>query len=325
MRQIALRLRPRAFGVYARSTIRTTLPSQARTSSLPPPIRASSEWSEILPSTRRSRPCRNTRMRLSRSSCPSVTADVITARGFRNVFRLPTKDSTEGQLFARTFLAGRKATTVIAVATEGDYGHSVAEGLVTQAKVDKHDAELLNVNATADPENTAAIIIKRDASLVFLAGKPERFGPLAKALRSQNYKGDLAASDAFFTMSVLDPYGKALSGATVATSTPPLERIPTMISLLRDFHAEVGDIDAFSAYGYAAAAIVDRGCRTVQRARSICTSLQQMQQGGAYNLLVGQYAFSFSGDASLPNIYFYTLSPTGFTFERAAVPNGFVV
>ena len=53
--------------------------------------------------------------------------------------------------------------------------------------------------------------------------------------------------------------------------------------------------------------------------------MQQMQQGGAYNLLTGQYAFNYSGDASLPNIYLYRLTMKGFTFAKPAITDGFVV
>jgi branched-chain amino acid transport system substrate-binding protein len=254
---------------------------------------------------------------------PSVTADVITARGFHNVFRLPTKDSSEGQLFARSALRG-KNLTVVAVATKGDYGEDTANGFISQAKVDKHDATLVDAAATGDPENIAAVILKHNPTIVFLAGKPDRFGPIAKALRKQGYKGDFGASDGFFSSSVVDPYGEVLNGTLVATSTPPLDRIPTIISLLRDFQSEVGNINAFSAYGYAAAQLIIAAAGRAN-ARDRFGLLTSMQQGGAYNLIVGQYAFNFTGDATLPNIYLYRLTPKGFTFERAAVPSGFVV
>jgi hypothetical protein len=39
---------------------------------------------------------------------------------------------------------------------------------------------------------------------------------------------------------------------------------------------------------------------------------------------VGQYSFNYSGDATLPNIYLFTVSPTGFTFSKPAFANGFV-
>lgn len=254
---------------------------------------------------------------------PSVTADVVTRRGFRNIFRLPTKDSSEGQLFARSVLAKHQGT-IIALSTSGDYGEDVASGLVSQAKANHRDADVINVLPTNSPENIAAVVIKRNATFVFLAGKPDRFGPIAKALRAQGYKGDFGASDAFFTGTVIDPYGDALDSALVSSSTPPIDRIPSMVSIIRDFQGEVGGIDSFEAFGYAAAQLLIAAAGRAN-AKDRFALLTQMQQGGAYNLLVGQYAFNFSGDATLPNIYLYRLTSKGFTFEKSAVPSGFVV
>lgn len=255
---------------------------------------------------------------------PSVTADVITKRGFRNVFRLPTKDSSEGELFTRSVLTGHKYSKIVALATDGEYGSDVASGLVAQAKANHHDAEVVNVNPTGDPENIAAVIIKRDVDFVFFAGKPDRMGPIAKALRKQGYKGDFGASDSFFSGAVIDPYGDAMEGALVASSTPPIDRIPSMATLVHDFQGEVGGIDAFEAFGYAAAQLLIQASGRAN-AKDRFALLTQLQQGGAYNLLVGQYAFNFAGDATLPNIYLYRLTKKGFTFERSAVPSGFVV
>ena len=255
---------------------------------------------------------------------PSVTADVITKRGFRNVYRLPTKDSSEGQLFARSVLPKHTTANVIAVTMKGDYGADVADGLVAQAKADHHDADVVEVDPTNDPQNIAAVINKRDASFVFFAGKPDHLGPIANALRKRGYKGDFGASDSFFSGTVIDPYGDAMNGTLVASSTPPIDRIPSMLTLVRDFQNEVGGIDAFEAFGYAAAQLLIMGSGRAN-AKDRFALLTQLQQGGAYNLLVGQYAFNFTGDATLPNIYLYKMTPKGFTFEKSAVPSGFVV
>ncbi len=255
---------------------------------------------------------------------PSVTADVITRRGFRNIYRLPTKDSTEGQLFARSVFSKHNALKVIALTMKGDYGADVAAGLVAQAKNDHHDADIIEVEPTNDPENIAAVVIKRDPSFVFFAGKPDHLGPIANALRKRGYKGDFGASDGFFTGTVIEPFGDAMDGTLVASSTPPIDRIPSMLTLIRDFQGEVGGIDAFEAFGYAAAQLLIMASGRAN-AKDRFALLTQLQQGGAYNLLVGQYAFNFAGDATLPNIYLYKMTPKGFTFEKSAVPSGFVV
>lgn len=254
---------------------------------------------------------------------PALTADTLTARGYHNVFRLPTKDSSEGQLFARAVL-DRKSTVVRAIAIEGEYGMDVARAFVQQAKSDRHDAETVVALATNDPENIAAVALKSPPKLIFLAGKPDRLGPIAKALRKQGYTGDFGCSDGFFSTAITEPYGELLNGSLVASSTPPLERVPSIFQLLQDFRGEVGDVDGFSAYGYAAAQLLIQAAGRAN-GNDRFSLLTQLQSGGTFNLLVGQYSFGYSGDAILPNIYLYRITKKGFDYVRAAVPNGFVV
>jgi branched-chain amino acid transport system substrate-binding protein len=254
---------------------------------------------------------------------PALTADVITSRGFRNVFRLPTKDSSEGRLFARAVLQGKKATVVRAIWVEGEYGADTARAFVAQAKADKHDADLVAMETTSDPQNTAAIALRPSPTYIFLSGKPDRLGAVVHALRSQGYKGEFGASDGFFTTAITEPYGKLMSGSLVATSLPPIERVPTNTTLLADLHGDVGDVTAFSAYGYAAGQLIISAAGRAN-AKDRFQLLTQLQQRGSYTLLVGQYQFDFNGDATLPEIYLFRITDTGFDYVRPAQPNGFV-
>ena len=255
---------------------------------------------------------------------PSSTADSITARNFHNVFRLPTSDSSEGRLFARSTLQKRSAANVVAVSVDGDFGFDTAQAFVTQAKNDKHAADVLTLGAKADPADSAAIILKRSPAYVFLSGRPERLGPVAIAMRAQGYQGDFGLSDGFYTSATFDTYEKPFDGALVCTSMPPLERVPSIITLLNDFRNEVGAITAFSAYGYASAQLLIAASQRAS-ATNRFQLLTELQSGGVYNLLVGQYSFNLSGDATLPNIYIFRVTADGFKYDRAAVSSGFAV
>ncbi|MDE2481325.1 MAG: branched-chain amino acid ABC transporter substrate-binding protein [bacterium] len=256
---------------------------------------------------------------------PSVTADVITARGYRNVFRLPTSDANEGILMARAAIDRGNSSKVLALVSDGDaYGNAIASAFVAQAKADRHTVELVTFDANEEPKNAAAVAIARTPSLVFLAGRPDKLGPIALTMREQGYSGPFAACDAFYSAQIPKMYGKALGGMLVASSLAPLDRAPSIISYLRDFQNEVSAISAFSAYGYAAAQLIVQASGRAN-ATNRFQVLNQLQQGGSYNLLVGQFSFTYSGDATQPNIYLYSLGATGFTFEKPAVASGFVV
>lgn len=256
---------------------------------------------------------------------PTVTADAVTNRGFHNVYRLPAKDSTSGRLFASSVLADKRGVPALAIAFDGDYGYEVARGFVQQAQTDRHAADvLLFPLAKTDPAQAARTVLDRSPGYVFLAGKTVEMGPIAEALRLAGYSGDIGASDGFYNSETIEKYGTLLNGAYVASSMPPLDRIPSAMQLVTDFQREVSQITAFSAYGYAAGQLIiaaqQRGNASTRT--SILTSLQH---GGTFTTLVGQFAFNISGDPLRPNIYLYTIGKDGFKFVRPAVQTGFVL
>ncbi|HEV3092628.1 MAG TPA: ABC transporter substrate-binding protein [Candidatus Cybelea sp.] len=257
---------------------------------------------------------------------PTVTADAVTQRGYHNVYRLPAKDSTSGRLFASAALAGRRDIQAIAIAYDGDYGYDVARGFVNQAKSDHHlttDSLLFPANKT-DPAQAARTVLDRSPNYVFLAGKTSEMGPIAEAMRLAGYTGDFGASDGFYNTDTIARYATTLQGALVASSMPPLDRVPSAIQLVSDFQREVRQITAFSAYGYAAAQLLiaaqQRG-NAATRQRLLTT----LQQGGTFTALIGQFSFNISGDPLIPNIYLYSITKDGFKFRQPAVQTGFVI
>jgi ABC-type branched-subunit amino acid transport system substrate-binding protein len=255
---------------------------------------------------------------------PTVTGDALTKQGYHNIFRLPASNTAEGQLFASAVLKKRTAENVLAVVVDKDYGAETAAAFVKQAKNDKHNAQLVTLEANADVPDSTAILLGRSPNYVFMAGHPEKLGPIAVAMRMGGYMGDFGFADSFYSADVVKTYGKSLSGALVASSLPPLNRVPSAVGYYQDFNNEVGAITAFSAYGYAAAQLL---IQAAQRANATTRFqvLTQLQEGGTYNLLVGQYFFNPFGDPQLPNIYLFTLGADGFTYDRSGIQNGFVI
>jgi ABC-type branched-subunit amino acid transport system substrate-binding protein len=255
---------------------------------------------------------------------PTVTTDAITARNYHNVYRLPTKDSTAGSLFARTFL--HRGNNAIAVALDGsDYGYDAARGFVQQAHVERAYADTIFFpKVILDPIAAAKAIQARSPDYVYFAGKSADLATTASALRANGYTGDMGLSDGFYNADVVSQYGTLLAGSVVASSMPPLSRVPSITTLLSDFRNEVGSITAFSAYGYAAAQLIISASQR-NNSTSRYTLLTTLQQGGTFTTLVGQFAFNLYGDPLVPNIYLYTLNKDGFTFLKPAIATGFVL
>jgi branched-chain amino acid transport system substrate-binding protein len=256
---------------------------------------------------------------------PTVTADEVTRRGFHNVYRLPANDSDCGRLFASIALAGKRPVATLAVALDGSYGYDVARSFVQQAKANRHPADvLLFPKDKVDPGAAARTIFDREPGYVFLAGKTAELGPVAEALKLAGYTGDFGASDGFYNPDTISKYGTIMSGAMVAASLPPLSRVPSIVSLLSDFQHEVGQITAFSAYGYAAAQLMIAASQRAN-ASTRFSLLTAMQRGGTWTTLVGNFDFTVNGDPLIPNIYLYTVGKDGFSFVQPAVRSGYVV
>lgn len=254
---------------------------------------------------------------------PTVTSDAITDRGFRNVYRISTRDSAQGVLVARSELGSRRVRAV-AVTREGSYGGEVAHGFVQQARANRHDADTIVLAAKALPAEAARTILAAQPQYLFLCGTPAELGPVAEALKLAKFTGTIACSDGFYTTETIEKYAPTLAGALVATPLPPLDRVPSMAIQVRDFQSAVGTISAFAAYGYASAQLI---IAAAQRAAAMTrfTLLTTLQQGGAYTTLVGEYQFNYQGDAIVPDVYLYRVTEKdGFAYEKPAFRTGFV-
>jgi branched-chain amino acid transport system substrate-binding protein len=255
---------------------------------------------------------------------PCVTGDKLTQQGYHNVYRLPANDSSEGRLFASAMLRGRTLSNVLGVIVDGDYGLDVTRAFIAQAKANKHNAELLTLESNADVADSVAIIQRHAPAYIFFAGRPDKLGPIGVALRTAGYTGDFGFADSFYTADVPKTFGKALNGAIVASALPPLDKVPSIVTYLPDFRNAVGAVTAFSAYGYAAAQLIILAQQRANASNRFQV-LEQLQQGGTYALMVGNYSFNYAGDATFPNVYLFTITPDGFSFYKPAFSDGFVI
>jgi len=256
---------------------------------------------------------------------PAATGDAITGRGYRNVWRLPTKDTTEGQLFARMLLDDAKPKAPLAVTQDGDYVYDVAQGFVNFMKSRKVDAADGYVFPFDKPNfaTAAKAIMSKNPDYVFLAGKTRDMGPLAGALRTAGFKGRFGASDGFYNMDTLKLVKDLGDRFLVSTSMPPLERAPGIVQQLTDFRGRYGSINPLQAFGYAAAQIIMAATRRTSPNR--LSVLSSLQNGGTYQTLVGSFTFTPTGDPLDPNLYFYNITDDKFKYVRPSHVSNFVI
>jgi branched-chain amino acid transport system substrate-binding protein len=255
---------------------------------------------------------------------PGSTADAVTGRGYRDVWRLPTKDSMEGQLFARFIEKRAKPKLAVAVTQDGDYGSDVAQGFLNQARSSGFvvDIYTMPMNKT-DYAGAAKNIVQAKPQLVYLCGQTGDMGPLIPALQQAGYKGKFGASQGFYNGATIDKYADAFDGGFISTSFPPLERAPDVANVLNDFRQRY-TVTALSAFSYAAAQIVIAAVRRVGANNRLAT-LSALQSPTTYNTLVGSFQFGPTGDPNDPIVYFYTVQNGKFKFVAASHPSQFIL
>lgn len=255
---------------------------------------------------------------------PFNTDDRITATQYRTIFRLPTKDTSEGEIFARTVLARYKPKVPYVFVQDADYGADVANGFIEAMKTRNVIAPYTQFSY--DKPNFDEVVTKALASnpdYVFLAGIVGDMGPIVGVLRAKGYSGPIGASQGFFDPGV-SKLGVAGDGMMVSTSMPYLPLAPSTVRLRQNFEVHFGAMDAFAAFGYAAAQlIISAVSRTNAAGRNSVVSA--IAQGIPIETMVGSYSFNGFGDAIAPQLYYYTLKNGTFTYLMQAHPSGFMM
>lgn len=252
------------------------------------------------------------------------TANAVTGRGYRSVWRLPTKDGTEGQLFARYLARHGKPKHAIAVTQDGAYGPDVAAGFVDQAGALGIAAETYAVSWSSPAYGAAAkAILAKKPDYIYLCGETKAMGPLVDVLKTGGYGGSFGAGEGFFNQETLDKYASALNGAVISTSFPPLDRAPDVANVLSDFRART-PVTAISAFAYAATQIIISASKRGGATNKL-TMLSALQTPVSYDTVVGSFQFGFDGDPIDPNLYFYTVTGAAFKYTAASHPSAFIL
>jgi branched-chain amino acid transport system substrate-binding protein len=255
---------------------------------------------------------------------PVCTDDRITATQYRNVFRLPTKDTFEGQIFARTVIAQYKPKLPYVFVQDADYGADVANGFLAVMSAQKIAAQYqqfpyanANFGAVADK----ALAVSPD--YVFLAGVVSDMGPIVAVLRSKGYTGPIGASQGFFDGATLK-LGAPANDMMVSTSMPYLPFAPSTLRTRQEFEAHFGPLDPIEAFGYAAAQIVIAAvARTNASGRG--ATVTAIAQGIPIDTMTGTYSFNSFGDTLQPQLYYYTVKDGKINYLKQAHPSTFML
>jgi branched-chain amino acid transport system substrate-binding protein len=255
---------------------------------------------------------------------PLCTDDRITATQYRSVFRLPTKDSSEGELFARTVADQFKPKLPYVFVQDADYGADVANGFLRVMAAAKIAAQYQQFSY--NHADFGAVVDKALAAqfdYAFLAGIVGDMGPIVGTLRARGYSGPIGASQGFYDPGTMK-LGPAADGMMVSTSMPYLPFAPSTLRARQEFETHFGAMDAFAAFGYAAAQIIISAVTRTNGAGRGAT-VTAIAQGVPIDTMTGTYSFNAFGDALQPEIYYYTVKDGKFTYLKQAHPSTFMI
>lgn len=250
---------------------------------------------------------------------PASSYDPITSHGYRTVFRLPTKDSLEGTLFARDLDQRARPKNVVVITQDGDYGPAVANGFTAQLAADKVQSQVIAIT-TARPDYRGAVarVQNAGADYVFFAGRVATLGTLLDQLRSGGYSGPFGASQGFFDPQTISAYGKAAEGLTASSSMPPLNLVPAAFTPKANFEQQFSSaMTPLAAFGYAAAQLVVAMVRRAGATNRL-TMARALASPSPTPTAVGEFSFGPSGDPADPDLYFYTVRNGAWEYAHPA-------
>lgn len=256
---------------------------------------------------------------------PASTLDRLTSHNYPYVWRLTTKDSTEGRLCARTLGSLLKPKQVVVLSQDGDYGYDVAIGAQQQLDADKIPAKAFGF--AWDKPNFAAVAketLAQAPDAIFLAGLVRDMGPVVPALRTAGYNGAFYASQGFFDSETIAKYGADVEGLVVSSSMPPLALAPSVFRIRADFESKYGEMTPLSTFSYAAAQMAIAACKRVGAGDRVAAA-RALAMPYAYDTVIGTVQFLPGGDPLDPNVYFYTVAGGKWKYVRSAHPSTFVL
>jgi branched-chain amino acid transport system substrate-binding protein len=256
---------------------------------------------------------------------PVSTYDRITAHGYPNVLRLPTKDSTEGNLAGSYIAKTAKPKSSLVYYQDGDYGIDVAAGYHDRMLQEKVDSKTLRFS-WEKPDFAAVAKVAADTKpdVIYLAGLVHDMGPLVGLLKAGGYKNTLFASQGFFDPQTLDKYKDDVDGIVVSTSMPPLQLAPSDYRIQADFGQRYGPFTPISAFGYGAAQIALGAIKKAGTSDRIAVG-RALGFASTFDTVVGTFSFGTTGDPINPNVYLYTVKGDKWSYLQAAHPSSFIL
>jgi len=236
---------------------------------------------------------------------PTASDVSLTARGYRNFFRVNATDAAQAPADAEFLAKDLGAKKIAVVYANNGYGRGLRDqmrqALQAQGLSPAAEIEITEAAPTQKPAVDQIMALNPDA--VFLAGYETEGYVILPELREAGFKAPFLASDGCFLYEFVDGSGPAAEGAYVSGITPD-SRVVADDKWWKEYQdLEARNPGTYSAAGYAAMAVLAQG---VAKAKSlegpkIAEALHELN----YNSLIGPIAYDDKGDLKQQPIYIF--------------------
>jgi branched-chain amino acid transport system substrate-binding protein len=243
---------------------------------------------------------------------PTASEQSLTARGYRNFFRVNANDTVQARV-AAGFLANTLGAKRVAV-LHNDTEYGVGLGREIEAALASLGAEVVLTRQVAEGqeryEAEVGAVQQANPDAIFYAGYEIEAPYLRAALVQAGVTQPMLASDGAFLSATIDEAGGAAEGLYVSAFAPSPATVVDD-QWIKEYQAiDFRNPDTYSVNGYSALMVLAEG---VKKANSLdAGEIAAALHGSSVTSLLGQLNYDDRGDLTDPTVYIFQVRDNAF-------------
>ncbi len=236
---------------------------------------------------------------------PTASEQSLTARGFRNFFRVNANDAVQAKVDAEFLVNKLQAKRVAVVHNDTEYGKGLADALIKElaARGAESALQLQVAEGQSRYADEVAKIKAAAPDAIFYAGYEIEAPYLRAELVEAGVTTPMLASDGAFLAATIDESNGTAEGMYVSAFAPS----PRSVADAKWFEAyqavEYRNPDTYSVNGYVGLQVLAEGVRKADSLES--TRVADALRSNVVATLLQDLRFEQNGDLSEPKIWIY--------------------
>ncbi len=247
---------------------------------------------------------------------PTATDVSLTARGYRNFFRVNATDAAQAPAAADFIVHELGAKRIAVVYANNGYGRGLRAEMraALQARGLEPAAEIEIEEAAASHRPAVDRLVALNPDAIFLAGYETEGYVLLPELREAGLKAPFMASDGCFLYEFIDGSGAAAEGAYVSGVTPDSAAVVDEKWWKEYQQVEARNPGTYSVAGYTAMSVLAEGVRHAKSldGRKVADAIRTL----SFDSLVGPISYDEKGDLRQQTIYIFQVQDGRFVQIR---------